>query len=842
MSRLFRRSDVREVEGIGNGGSGERENDSGAVGQGAQISDDKEDAASQDKKLLEEQDQLIAKDKDKDASQAENEPDTKEATAPIQESPSNAITPQKKEPAGWLGSWRSRASLTESLDQQTSAKTPDQGDKFAHPVAEAPTSDTINLSDPAQGHRWGSWIPKWTPASAPELAAPSDSTAFDGQVDKSTAMELGKESPNPLVQAAKNPATRQHWVRYFSSNKLEDQLRRQVDDEASSGNGKDSDSSMETMTVPKLDKSEPDLQTDGKNGASKTPESYKKRKTGTRSPGTKEPVPTPVPLPTDPIPTATPSRSSSPGPPKDASQRSGRPKAPKDINHLILPTWADSFLSGPRSKLPPQGILSKTLSAVNSYFSMQPPSTSRSSSSAARSDFGPVPRAWSVIGKPECTGVDQVKRIVIVAVHGWMPGTLLRAVLGQPTGTSSKFGRETLDALRVHLKSHYGIELCKEAEEPIEKSRVQVETILLESDGKVDERIERFHRDLLEDESRMKAIEDADAIIWTTHSQGAIVSTGLLATLIQLGHVRPSGYRGPIPPHARRKPYEQRICMLAMCGINRGPMSYLYNQLDSLFAYVERPAARELFEYQNPESKASLAHAEATRFLLDSGVKVTLVASLQDQVVPVYSALFEGLSHSHILRAIYVDEIGYHATTFISNLIVFAIRLRNAGLYDHGLLVHLSEAVSGSLTGLGHSTIYGSSEVYTLALRHLFDTSSPSPMSFSPLLHTPMTPTLESFDTRKRVNPYLLPYALRGITEDSEIRRLFAEEMQDLRDGYDDWLPQNKAMAEMKWRLEPIKLGWGHTSSSSFVRGEASPGVGKLLQMNAAVEDKSAKL
>jgi hypothetical protein len=90
---------------------------------------------------------------------------------------------------------------------------------------------------------------------------------------------------------------------------------------------------------------------------------------------------------------------------------------------------------------------------------------------------------------------------------------------------------------------------------------------------------------------------------------------------------------------------------------------------------------------------------------LNAGVKALFVASLNDQVVPLYSALFSSLSHPSMLRAIFIDsQVFDSGADFMTNLVVFSTRLRNAGLSSHGLDFHLSEALAGALTGLGHST------------------------------------------------------------------------------------------------------------------------------------------
>ena len=95
----------------------------------------------------------------------------------------------------------------------------------------------------------------------------------------------------------------------------------------------------------------------------------------------------------------------------------------------------------------------------------------------------------------------------------------------------------------------------------------------------------------------------------------------------------------------------------------------------------------------------------STRHVLNAGVKLLLVASLNDQVVPLYSALFSSLSHPSMLRAIFLDAQAFETSAdFMTNLVVFSTKLRNAGLSSHGLDFHLSEALAGSLMGVGHST------------------------------------------------------------------------------------------------------------------------------------------
>lgn len=107
-----------------------------------------------------------------------------------------------------------------------------------------------------------------------------------------------------------------------------------------------------------------------------------------------------------------------------------------------------------------------------------------------------------------------------------------------------------------------------------------------------------------------------------------------------------------------------------------------------------------------------LAISPSLRIILAAGVKLTAIGSINDQVVPLYSSLFSGISHPGILRAVYIDSQAFRTSDFLANLVVFAARLRNAGLQDHDLVYHVSEALAGALTGVGHSKIYEEEEVF----------------------------------------------------------------------------------------------------------------------------------
>lgn len=234
------------------------------------------------------------------------------------------------------------------------------------------------------------------------------------------------------------------------------------------------------------------------------------------------------------------------------------------------------------------------------------------------------------------------------------------------------------------------------------------------------------------------------------------------------------------------------------------------------------------------ESDISKKFRVSLAYIMQRGIKLTLVGSMQDQVVPLYSAIISAISHPNILRSVYIDgHIFTQENDFIINLITFALGLRNAGLSDHGLLTHLSEVLAGSLYALegGHSTIYEELDVYYLAVQHLFETD---PLGKAVLINnnnndndTTLPPTtgddghdskrhsnnidtmmLRPFQAKAIKNPYYLPWAMRGICEDQAILKnsTWSKQLDELRHSFDKWEPTTPKLRSVKIRLEPFTL------------------------------------
>ncbi|KAL7414033.1 hypothetical protein BDY24DRAFT_339982, partial [Mrakia frigida] len=371
-----------------------------------------------------------------------------------------------------------------------------------------------------------------------------------------------------------------------------------------------------------------------------------------------------------------------------------------------------------------------------------------------------------------------IKRIVILSVHGWFPNAIVRYIAGEPTGTSSAFGKKMEEAVRRYL-SH------GEGEEGGLGGWEKLTVMPLEGEGKVEDRVDRLFKEYL---SRPEWVEDlrcADAVLVATHSQGGL----FLVLVSRLNERKEEGLRRTdfsSPP---------LFFLVSSGGVHVGPLAYLNSSsvVMPYLQYFENAAAHELFEFQDTESAVSRAYTASLSSALDHGVKFVYVASLNDQVVPVYGAIFSPVSHPSILRVLHIDGAAYSASDFVTNLLIFCLQLRNAGLSDGGMVAHLSEVVASGLTGVGHSTAYKEDLSYDLAVRYLFETT--------PSKAAPGTLEVEEFLATEAKNSYEIPWILRGIMEDPLVLELFGRELDVLRSGFEEWQPTTVKMKDLRRKV-----------------------------------------
>ncbi|KAK5118947.1 hypothetical protein LTR62_000158 [Meristemomyces frigidus] len=425
----------------------------------------------------------------------------------------------------------------------------------------------------------------------------------------------------------------------------------------------------------------------------------------------------------------------------------------------------------------------------------------------------------------------KVKKAIAIGVHGFFPAPLIQKVLGQPTGTSIRFSNYAAASIKSWCAEH----------QPKEKD-VDIEKVALEGEGTINDRVNTLWKLLL---NWLSHLRQADFILLAAHSQGVPVAIMLLAKLIQLGCLAPA----------------VRIGICAMAGINLGPFPEYKSRLFG-------GSALELFDFCDSSTGVSKRYAEALDVCLRHGVRVTFVGSLDDQLVSLESSLYAPVSHPYINRAVFIDG-RLHTPNFLTHLVVFALKLRNRGISDHGLLRELSAPLAGSLVGGdGHSRVYDDQAVYRLAVDFALDSTDLLPPTISAtssnknttttttaaasllsndrdrarsaaaarrasLSGYPTTPaqansirrgdstnslpglapifahyeTSLSKDPGQQANPFTLPWAVRGMLEEGGVKRDegLMEEVRRLVEEFEAWRPTGKGLKDVRWRLEGVR-------------------------------------
>lgn len=242
----------------------------------------------------------------------------------------------------------------------------------------------------------------------------------------------------------------------------------------------------------------------------------------------------------------------------------------------------------------------------------------------------------------------KLKKAVAIGVHGLFPATYLRPMIGQPTGTSIKFANHCADAVRRWADSH-GCEDC------------EIEKVALEGEGKIGERVENLWKLLL---NWIEHIRGADLIMLACHSQGVPVTIMLVAKLIELGIITTA-----------------KIGVCAMAGVSLGPFPDYKSGMGMLMG-----SAAELWDFANSESEVSKRYETSLKVILGYGVRVTYIGSIDDQVVPMESAVYSPANHPYIYRAVFIDGRIHAPDLYVNPKFIPFCRLADLLLVSHILL------------------------------------------------------------------------------------------------------------------------------------------------------------
>jgi hypothetical protein len=174
------------------------------------------------------------------------------------------------------------------------------------------------------------------------------------------------------------------------------------------------------------------------------------------------------------------------------------------------------------------------------------------------------------------------KNIVIIGVHGWFPGNIIRRVIGEPVGTSSKFAAMMGLATIQVFKERFGIHIPHHA----------ITMISLDGEGKVADRLELLYSQLSDPSKNwIKKLQNADLLLFASHSQGTPVATLLCERLIDRNIINAA---------------IQQTGILAIAGISHGPYPDLKSSV--IVKYVEGDPAKELFDFNESTSSISVRY------------------------------------------------------------------------------------------------------------------------------------------------------------------------------------------------------------------------------------------
>ena len=107
---------------------------------------------------------------------------------------------------------------------------------------------------------------------------------------------------------------------------------------------------------------------------------------------------------------------------------------------------------------------------------------------AARDVGADLPRVGEVLSLPDVGELYTTKRIVVIGIHGWFPGTIMRTLLGEPTGTSPKFASMMKEAIETFLRAK---EIQLECDTEGQEQGVKITCIPLEGEGTIERRVEK---------------------------------------------------------------------------------------------------------------------------------------------------------------------------------------------------------------------------------------------------------------------------------------------------------------------------------------------------------------
>lgn len=106
--------------------------------------------------------------------------------------------------------------------------------------------------------------------------------------------------------------------------------------------------------------------------------------------------------------------------------------------------------------------------------------------------------------------------------------------------------------------------------------------------------------------------------------------------------------------------------------------------------------------------------------------------------------------------------------------------------------------------------------MYTLAIEYALETTAvgtnvpmqvqrPIPATTGVTVSSNGSSSIAGSGTAASQNPYILPFAMRGLLEEEYVKTELYGEITQLIRQFDDWRPTTKALKDVKFRLEGVR-------------------------------------
>ena len=403
----------------------------------------------------------------------------------------------------------------------------------------------------------------------------------------------------------------------------------------------------------------------------------------------------------------------------------------------------------------------------------------------------------------------RTKRIIVVGVHSFLPTKLVRALIGEYTGTSIDFARHASKAVEKWILRN-DLQIDK-------NSDYTIKTIAIDGQGRFDNYVKRALHLL---GNWKLELEESDFIFFVSHGTSVPVSFTVLAKLIQSSHYLKHGGK-------------RKIALLSMLGNMQGPVPSLrYKIVNRAYSQVENEIVQELFEYEKRDSKLSRQLQQSFTYLISQNVKIILTSDPRDLFIPLHSMMGVQFAHPNIHRNMLIMPSNANANTnantgtqdmdFLISIITSICTVRNLGQFkDYNIVKDLSDKLDHPLfiNKTPRVMIFEQEEVYTDALDFALGSTSlyhkrdlimnfpkrlmkPRALSSSSSIDSSTSILLDSQFNFQNNLPWNIRTLFQDMLQYKHINAIAC--IQKMIEQYRDWKPVLKQHKDIKYCLEAL--------------------------------------